>query len=62
MRNFQVLRPCWPTRTSSLPRPGTPGREADRRLVNLLHYAARDVAQPPVALPADFEQHRKTRG
>jgi hypothetical protein len=35
---------------------------ADRLLVNLLRYAARDVAKPPVDLPADFEQQLKTLG
>jgi hypothetical protein len=35
---------------------------ADRLLVNMLRYAARDVAKPPVELPADFEQQLKTLG
>lgn len=35
---------------------------SDRLLVNVLRYAARDVAQPPVELPADFEGELKTLG
>jgi hypothetical protein len=35
---------------------------ADRLLVNMLRYAARDAAKPPVELPADFEQQLKTLG
>ncbi len=35
---------------------------ADRLLVNMLRYAARDGAQPPVDLPPDFEGQLKTIG
>jgi hypothetical protein len=35
---------------------------ADRLLVNMLRYAARDVAQPPVDLPTDFEGQLKILG
>jgi hypothetical protein len=35
---------------------------ADRLLVNMLRYAARDVDKPAVALPADFERQLKTLG
>ena len=35
---------------------------ADRLLVNMLRYAARNVAKPPVELPADFEGQLKTFG
>ena len=35
---------------------------ADRLLVNMLRYAARDVAKPPVEPPADFEPQLKTLG
>ena len=35
---------------------------ADRLLVNMLRYAARDASKPPVDLPADFEGQLKAMG
>jgi hypothetical protein len=35
---------------------------ADRLLLNMLRYAARDTEQPLAELPADFEQQLKTLG
>ena len=35
---------------------------AERLLRNMLRYAARDLAQPPAALPANFEDELKTLG
>jgi hypothetical protein len=32
---------------------------AERLLRNLINYAAPDLAKPPVALPADFDQQLK---
>ena len=35
---------------------------AERLLRNLLNYAAPDLAKPPVALPAEFDQQLKAIG
>jgi hypothetical protein len=35
---------------------------ADRLLVNMLRYAARDIAKPSVDLPADFEMQLRNLG
>ena len=35
---------------------------ADRLLLNMLRYAARDVKQPPADLPPDFDAQLKTIG
>ena len=35
---------------------------AERLLRNMLRFAARDIAQPPAELPADFDQQLKAAG